>query len=82
MLRKIPAEILVADRLIARPAIAAPDPAAFIDQKFKFFLQRIGKRIQPIECLIQTKIGNDIPKILALRLAPEKRKIGEHFCGR
>ena len=74
-------EAFLAYVLVAFFAVVAADPTAFIAKEFDLLLLHVCERIQFVELLVESEIGNDIAEFVTVKLCFELLEIGDDFCG-
>ena len=76
------AEALAAYVLVAGLAVVTAEPAAFIAQELDLLLLRVRKRAQFVNLPVESKIRNNVTKIIAVQLGDKLFEVRNHLRGR
>ena len=76
------AEALAAYVLVAGFAVVTAEPAAFIAKELDLLLLRIGKCVQFIELPVESKIRNNVTKIITVQFGDKLPEVRNHLRGR
>ena len=75
------AEAFAAYVLVAGLAVVTAEPAAFIAKELDFLFLRIGKRVQFIKLLVESKIWDNVTEFIAVQLGDKLLEVRNHLRG-